>query len=88
MTDLELLKEFTKDVNNQQMSIHAYTLYVMGLVGSLTSSISKLTEVKTCHGCVHLKKNWAGRLCCYHESENQCARLKHPVRPDFYQKDK
>lgn len=42
MTDLDLLKEFTKDVNKQQMSIHAYTLFVTGLIGKLTDKISEL----------------------------------------------
>lgn len=42
MSDLELLKEFTEDVNKQQMSIHAYTVFVTGLVGKLTDKISEL----------------------------------------------
>lgn len=42
MSDLDLLKEFTKDVNNQKMSIHAYTLFVTGLVGKLTDKVLEL----------------------------------------------
>lgn len=42
MSDLDLLKEFTEDVNKQQMSIHAYTLFVTGLVDKLTDKISEL----------------------------------------------
>lgn len=41
---MELLKDFTEDVNNQQMSIHAYTLYVTGLVGVLTNRIKELED--------------------------------------------
>lgn len=41
----DTLKEFTEDVNNRQMSIHAYTLYVTGLVKSLTTRIKELEDV-------------------------------------------
>jgi hypothetical protein len=35
MTDIDMLKEFTHDVNKSQMSIHAYTMYISGVVEGL-----------------------------------------------------